>query len=196
MIFGVAMLTGCNQQTTQPIADVLSSEVKANEKVVWETYQNNEYGFRFDYPWTLFVRDGIKDYKPAGLLNFYQLCGEIITTPQEPSLGANDNFVGYCKDEFFKIEIWKAATETSQIQTDFSTLTLTETNAITIADTPAIEYVYEWESNAIGWTHTRYLYVVKGNEFIYAMRGDHCMDTSIVECRKIISTVKFTKASH
>lgn len=133
------------QQTTPPTNN--DTVLQTNETGNWKIYQNTEYGFTFKYPSGLSVRDGIKDNKPLGLLNFYQLCGEIVTTPEEPALGPDDNFVGYCKNEFFKIEVWEPSTNLSQINTDFSMLELTETNAMTIGDMPASDLVYAGKSN-------------------------------------------------
>lgn len=157
----------------------------------WKTYGNDIYGFEFKYPsaWTL--RDGNKDYKPTGLNNFYQLCSKIITTPNE-RLGPNDNFIGRCEGEYFRVNIWDQTAEMKVITNDFTTLKLDKKNKITIGDKSASEFIYSGHSEILGGTHTWHLFIAQINNYIYSITGDSCMDNK-TDCRQILSTFKFIR---
>jgi len=162
---------------------------KIDSMTNWKTYKNDTYGFEFTYPLSWILRDGSKDHKIAGLNNFYQLCNKVITTPSEP-VGPNDNFVGSCEGEFFRINIWKPTTEMKIITNNFTTLKLEKENKIIIGDKPASEFVYSGLNQISGGTDTWHLFVVQTNKFVYSMSGDSCVNDK-VECNQIISNFKF-----
>ena len=191
---GVTFLNLDNKKyriVNQSDSKLVLQKVETNITTDLEIYQNDTYGFGFKYPslWTL--RDGSKDYKPAGLDNFYQFCNKAITSTDELS-GLNNNFIGSCEGEFFRVNIWKLNTGMKIITKDFSTLKLDRENKITISDKPASEFIYSGLSQALGGVHTWHLFVVQTNYYIYSITGDSCMDNN-TECNQIVSTFKFTK---
>jgi hypothetical protein len=143
------------------------------------------------YPSLWVFRDGSKDYKPAGLNDFYQFCSKVTTAPAESS-GSGDNFVGSCEGQFLKVSVWQPTTEMKIIASDFATLKLATENKITIGGKSASELVYSGLSQISGGTHTWNLFVVSTNNFIYSINGDACMDNQ-AECNQIISTFQFIK---
>jgi len=160
-----------------------------NPTINWKRYQNDIYGFELKHPSSWVLRDGNKDYKQAGLNNFYQFCSKVITTPNEP-LGPNDNFVGSCESQFIKVDVWNPDTEIKIVTNYFSTLKLITENKITIGGQPASELVYSGLSQISGETHTWHLFIVHSNNFIYSISGDSCMDNQI-ECHQVISNFGF-----
>ena len=188
----VTLPTNQTSQTPTPVTNnnispqtSPSNDFAAN----WKTYRNDIYGFELKYPsvWTL--RDGNKDYKSTGLNNFYQICNKVITTHDEP-LGPNDNFVGRCEGENFRVNIWKPTAEMKMIANDFATLKLDRENKITISGKSASEFIYSGHSEILGGTRTWHLFVVQTNNYIYSITGDSCMDNK-TDCNQILSTFKF-----
>ena len=188
----VALPTSQTSQTPTPVTNnnVSPQANPSNDFAAnWKTYRNDIYGFELKYPsvWTL--RDGNKDYKSAGLNNFYQFCNKVITTPDEP-LGPNDNFVGRCEGENFRVNIWKPTAEMKMIANDFATLKLNKENKIAIGGKSASDFIYFGYSEILAGPHTSHLFVVQTNKYIYSITGDSCMDNK-TDCNQILSTFKF-----
>ena len=147
----------------------------------WKTYKNDQYGFEFKHPSAWSLRDGNKDYKSTGLNNFYQFCNKVIITPDKP-FGPNDNFVGRCEGEFFKVNIWKLTAEMKMIANDFAALKLDRENKITIGGKLASEFIYSGHSEILEGTHTWHLFIAQTNDYIYSITGDSCMDNN-ADCK-------------
>ncbi len=188
----VTLPTSRTPQTPTPVTNNnISPQTNPSNNFAanWKTYRNDIYGFELKYPTAWTLRDGNKDYKSAGLNNFYQFCNKVITTPDE-SLGPNDNFVGRCEGEYFRVNIWKPTSEMKMITNDFATLKLDKENKITIGGKSASEFIYSGHSEILGDTHTWHLFVVRTNNYIYSMTSDSCMDNK-KDCNQILSTFKF-----
>ena len=152
-------------------------------------YRNNIYGFEIKYPLAWVLRDGSKDYKSAGLDNFYQFCDKVIAASDGiPSPG--DNFVGRCEGELLRINIWAPTVEMKTVTSDFETLKFNRENKITIGGKPASEFIYSGPNQVSGGTHTWHLFVVQTSKYTYSMSGDSCMDDK-KDCNQILSNFKF-----
>jgi len=155
------------------ISDNCFAILEKDETADWKIYRSDEYGFEIKYPqkWQK------------------QIYGPFVES--NPML-QQISFYGVEQMNDFTIEIWKPSTKDSQIVTNsMPGFQLKKENNLLIGGHPAKELVYYGPSNILGGMHIYRLYIVRTDDYVYAMHGGRCIDENYQICKQILSTFEF-----